>query len=192
MALIFELNCQHCQKKACEVSDYMTVLHDGKEVNLPHPCEDDELKNLGLTREKAALRGRLFLYEGPICQSYGSITYLKSLILPYGCKLSRIESAIWVFCGLIICGIAIEWNMSTLPTGTIIGAFLFLLIVIRPIIIRRWVRYKFGFSKSNICGHCGATQLSKINHYLLDNSEAKFYCSDCGKREMICTHESIS
>jgi hypothetical protein len=192
MALIFEFSCQRCQKKAFEVSDYMTVLHDGKEVNLPHPCEDDELKNLGLTREKAALRGRLFLYEGRICQSCGSITYLKSLILPFGCEPSRIESAIWVFCGLIICGSAIYWNMSTLLAGTIIGAFLLLLMVIRPIIIRRWVRRKFGFSTSNVCDHCGSKQLSRINHYLLNNSQARFYCGDCGKREMICTHESIS
>jgi hypothetical protein len=192
MALIFEFNCQYCRKKASEVSDYMAVLHDGKEVGLRHTCEDDELKNLGLTREKAALRGRLFLYEGRICQSCGSINYLKSLILPYGCEPSRIEGAIWAFCGLIICGIALYWNMSTLLTGTIIGAFLLLLMVIRPIIIRRCVRRKFGFSTSNVCDHCGSMQLSQINHYLLNNSEARFYCGDCGKREMICTRESIS
>ena len=171
----------------------MTVLHDGREVGLPHPCEDEELKKLGLTREKAALRGQLFQYRGYVCKACGAVVYVKSLIRPNGCEFSRLEGTIYFVTLLIICGIHIYYKgFSNLFTATIIAAFLLPVMIVKALVIRKWVSHKFGFAASNNCEHCGATQLLKIGDYIMDNKEARFYCRDCEKRTTIFTHWSIS
>jgi predicted RNA-binding Zn-ribbon protein involved in translation (DUF1610 family) len=191
VAILYKLKCENCGKELCEASDGEFVLHGDKEISLPHPCEDEKLKELGLSREKAALQGRLILHTSYVCSQCGWLQSVRSLILPATGPLFKIELIVWMVFLVFISAMVIFYSLSILGAAICIAIYLLLATIGRGFILAKWVEHKFGFTEDKICEHCGSSQLVNIAKYLRDK-KAKLYCDECGKRGLVCTNIALS
>lgn len=184
MSAGYDTKCRCCGAQGGVISDYVTLRQGEEEVGLPHPAEEKTLKELGLTWDKAASRGRLLRYEGRLCRSCGEVFYVKSVAWPNG-QLPGLM--VFVIAGICLgfalfawWGVASDLLLAWLLFFTTALAFLAHHLILGALFLGK-VRRRFGCVPSNACSRCGSDDTVDA---LIGVGREKLAarCSKCGER----------
>jgi hypothetical protein len=188
---VYEGTCSHCGQADFE-TDWSLALYQDDDivVYLAHPTEDDDIRDHGVTMERAQAEGRIVWADTTVCAACGAVNARQELrpqVVHLSDRVLQVVVCVAVAAGLL---------SRSFWIGAAVGIVPMLLLPIwararaRRLHRDATERRRQHLAGTNRCKRCGGESLLKLGDYL--SSGQKLRCRACGERALELEPSGIS